>query len=106
MRTMKTLVTPLLIKYLQNTGYRYCLVRNKDTAADKPAQCQSLLPLRKKPIAGSLPDRYYTRLKMDEQAIAGIEDAESDTLVVMELDMADLAGYMDFLYQSSRPKSA
>jgi hypothetical protein len=109
---MKALITPLLINYLQAEGYKYCLAKKHIAAAESPNQCLILLPLRKKPVAGSLPDRYYTLLKMDDDwatltadPIILADDPDGDTLVMMELTSVELGGYLNFLF-NAQAKSA
>jgi hypothetical protein len=104
-RQLKTLITPLLIQYLQANGYRYCLAKKQAATAGSPNKCLVLLPLRQKPEAGSLPDRYYTLLKTAEEPAVLAEAPEGDTLVVVELSTIDLGGYLNFLF-NAQAKSA
>jgi hypothetical protein len=102
---LKALITPLLIQYLQAEGYRYCLAKNQAATAESRNECLILLPLRNKPVAGSLPDRYYNLLNTAEEPVAMAEDTDNDMLVVVELSSVDLGGYLNFMFQT-QAKSA
>jgi hypothetical protein len=109
---LKTLVTPLLVNFLQAEGYRYCLAKKQITTAECANRRLVLLPLRDKPIVDSLSDQFYSLLKMDDDwrtlrsdPIVLADDPEGDTLVMMELTSVELGSYLNFLF-NAQAKSA
>ncbi|MBB6107598.1 hypothetical protein [Mucilaginibacter lappiensis] len=81
---MRSLLTPKLLQFLINQGYRYCLSKTTCIFGPDANVCIILTPVKYIPVLRRLPEKYDTYFKITEEPVQ-MADGIDETLIIVDL---------------------
>jgi hypothetical protein len=93
---MKLLLTPDLLKFLSNEGYKYCFSKTEELTGKATDCCITLTPIRWRPYIKRLPLKYDTFFSINDEPVQ-LADGLDDTLVMVSVDIRTMLTYIQKL---------
>ncbi len=93
---MKITLTPPLLEFLLDQGYRYCFSKTTQLSYSQAQVCITLTPIKEKPSLRTLPvdaDTFFALRREPVWMARGIDE----TIVLVKMPTAVLLPYVDFL---------